>query len=771
MKFLNSINSLRSTRFTKSTVPNTTSRAVGGTYGSLGAAVGSMDLERDVVTRYERSNWVFRCVDSIATKTSHLPITFREGGKTDAFPTTDMPDLDRILNKRANAYETGSAFRYRVSTLALLSAKGVFIEKIRSRAGNLLELQILPPHRVEPIPDPASYVAGYRVMNDQFGIQELAPEQVLWLKLKPHPLNPYIQMTPLTAAGLTVDTSRLAELFNHNFLRNDGRPGMLITVEDLLPGDADILRERFGGGVSTAGAATIIEGRGIDIADMSTSPRDAMWVETLAQARDDILAAFGVPMIAFGSSSEKTYDNADAESVSYWTETLVPHMTNLAENYDYLTPGGVLDNIFAVHDTTSVHSLQETKRLRTADLRAEVAAGLRTINEYRAMTGEQPYDFPEANVLWIAQSLFPAGSEADVKAIAAKAPPSPAPGEGPQGAPPVNSALAKPSRTARTPKALDVVGRPQTLRELARAASDRTLQTIAAGHVARPRQQSTLVKRPRGHKSAPEDSEHDRGREHPYLSRRTEVESRVSGAIRAWADRQMRTATERLGGTKVRRHTRHWVASDGHEYVEVKELKALDAAYIVQSGRWAEDLKNVLNVIIRPIVDEEVTTMAAEYGIENMGIDVSVLMKVISDMAVRRALAQTGVVELMIAEADQSGKNIQEIRDNLTRLADDLLGWIEPFAVTVTTAAIEGARTAVAERIGRMRKTWRSYGDDRVRPAHRLLHGRTVQIQHPFTVGGVKIRFPGDPLAPLNMVISCRCWLEFSPAKERGVAA
>jgi uncharacterized protein with gpF-like domain len=70
-----------------------------------------------------------------------------------------------------------------------------------------------------------------------------------------------------------------------------------------------------------------------------------------------------------------------------------------------------------------------------------------------------------------------------------------------------------------------------------------------------------------------------------------------------------------------------------------------------------------------------------------------------------------------------------------------------------------------------MRKTWRSYGDDRVRPAHRLLNGRTVELHHPFTVGGVRIRFPGDPSAPLNMVINCRCWLEFSPAKEREVAA
>lgn len=764
MRFLNSINSLRPSRFARSTVANATSRAVGGTFGSLGAVPNSMDLERDVVARYERSRWVFRCVDSIATKTSHLPIIFRDGGKTDAFPTTNEDDLDRILNKRANTYETGSSFRYRVSTLALLSPKGVFIEKIRSRAGGLLELQILPPHRVEPIPDPQKYVAGYRVQNDEFGMQELLPEQVLWLKLKPHPLNPYAQMTPLMAAGLTVDTHLLADMFNFNFLRNDGRPGMLITVEDLLPGDADILRERFGGGVSTAGAATIIEGRGIDIADMSTSPRDAMWIETLSTARDDILAAFGVPMIAFGSSSEKTYDNADAESVSYWTETLVPHMTNLAESYDYLTPGGILDDIYVVHDTSSVHSLQETKRLRTADLRAEVAAGLRTINEYREMTGEQPYDFPEGNVLWIQQSLFPAGAEADVKAIAAKAPPKPGPGEGPQQATLSTGALAKPSRPARTPNAVDI-GRPATLRELAQASSDRTLRAIASGQAARPRAASTLVKRPRGHKSAPEP-EHDREREHPYLARRTQIEGQVSGAVRAWADRQFRTTGERLGGTKVRRHTRHWVADDGHEYVEVKDLKALDAAYIVQSGRWADDLKNVLHYILKPIIDEEIADMTAEYGIENMGIDVSMLMQVISDMALRRAIAQTGVIELMIQDADQTGKNIQEIRDNLHRLATDLRGWIEPFAVTVTTAAIEAARSAVGERIGRLRKTWHTYGDDRVRLAHRALNGRTVQVRNPFMVGGVKIRYPGDPTAPLNMIINCRCWLEYSPAKE-----
>lgn len=82
---------------------------------------------------------------------------------------------------------------------------------------------------------------------------------------------------------------------------------------------------------------------------------------------------------------------------------------------------------------------------------------------------------------------------------------------------------------------------------------------------------------------------------------------------------------------------------------------------------------------------------------------------------------------------------------------------------TVTGAYSYGAHTA-AQLTGKITKTWISQRDNKVRSAHRHLDGKTVPIDQPFYVNGVPIRFPGDPLAPIELIIQCRCFLKYSTA-------
>lgn len=70
-----------------------------------------------------------------------------------------------------------------------------------------------------------------------------------------------------------------------------------------------------------------------------------------------------------------------------------------------------------------------------------------------------------------------------------------------------------------------------------------------------------------------------------------------------------------------------------------------------------------------------------------------------------------------------------------------------------------------------LKKTWITQHDLRVRPLHRRLHGKTVRWDQDFwrwPDTGLTLRFPGDPLAPLNATIGCRClcWLSFSKAED-----
>jgi hypothetical protein len=70
---------------------------------------------------------------------------------------------------------------------------------------------------------------------------------------------------------------------------------------------------------------------------------------------------------------------------------------------------------------------------------------------------------------------------------------------------------------------------------------------------------------------------------------------------------------------------------------------------------------------------------------------------------------------------------------------------------------------------GALRSAWVSHGDTRVRELHRKLHGRTRRLGEPFyawTGTGQKLRYPGDPEAPLDATMGCRCSLWFAWGAE-----
>lgn len=63
---------------------------------------------------------------------------------------------------------------------------------------------------------------------------------------------------------------------------------------------------------------------------------------------------------------------------------------------------------------------------------------------------------------------------------------------------------------------------------------------------------------------------------------------------------------------------------------------------------------------------------------------------------------------------------------------------------------------AIAE--SAVRRTWRSAGDLRVRHTHMGLNGDTVGLRQPFvSPSGARLMFPGDPSAPADETIGCRC--------------
>lgn len=94
----------------------------------------------------------------------------------------------------------------------------------------------------------------------------------------------------------------------------------------------------------------------------------------------------------------------------------------------------------------------------------------------------------------------------------------------------------------------------------------------------------------------------------------------------------------------------------------------------------------------------------------------------------------------------------------------DELRWdyrAERIARTETIGASNAAIDARAQRLRDAGETvyrqWWAHLDKRTRSAHRVAHRQTVTGESSFRVGGSDMRYPGDPNAPADLVINCRC--------------
>ena len=240
------------------------------------------DIERAYREGMQKVTWVSRCIDAIAGNQARLPVILRKDNSPEGeILSGNKNRLLYILNSKANDGENSFIFRYRLSSQLLMSTRGVFIEKVRGRSGEVIALHLLPPQYTSPIPDPKTFVAGFEVRMP--GIMEpkiLKPDDVIWIR-RPHPLDPYLSMTPMESAGIAIEIENLAKVYNRNYLLNDGRPGGLLVIRgEVDDDDKEELRSRFRGNLNRVGGTTVLSSDdGVDYVDTSSNPRDAAYIQ------------------------------------------------------------------------------------------------------------------------------------------------------------------------------------------------------------------------------------------------------------------------------------------------------------------------------------------------------------------------------------------------------------------------------------------------------------------------------------------------------------
>jgi HK97 family phage portal protein len=364
------------------------------------------DIERAYRDGMSKVTWLFRAVDAISSNQAKLPMMLRKDNLRDGEIVTDDPILE-LLNGDANNGENAFIFRYRISAQLLISTRGVFIEIIRDkRTGKPVALHLLPPQHTSPVPDVKNFVKSFEVAIPSQNKIYLKPKDVIWIR-RPHPLDPYLSMTPMEAAGIAIEIEMLAKIYNRQFLLNDGRPGGLLVLRgDIDEEDKQELQSRFRGNLQRSGAVGVIASEeGADFLDTAASPRDAAYVQMRELTKEEILAAFGVPESIIGNASGRTFANAAEEGKVFWMETMSPHLEIIARPLSHLTPDHVVD-----YNTDEVPILVLAKQEQARFSLEEYRAGLISANEYRSSIGKKLIESELADSLLANPNLTPMGN-------------------------------------------------------------------------------------------------------------------------------------------------------------------------------------------------------------------------------------------------------------------------------------------------------------------------------------------------------------------------
>ncbi|WP_445520357.1 phage portal protein [Streptomyces sp. NEAU-174] len=766
-------------------------------WGTEDRAAG-WDLDRVIQEGYERSIWTFKSVEAISKHPGALTVEIGRGGDERQFAETlaDHPLL-HVLNVQANPLERATVFKKRLSAQLLLSKKGAFVEITRSRGGTITRLDLLPPNRVEPIPDPhGDYVSHFEFTTYDGRVRELDPSRVVWLR-DPHPTDPFCGVTPLEAAGLSVDLDVKARTYNITFIDNDARPSGIvgIDVDGLDQREIDRIQQRLAPGAQHAGETVVVGSGpgGLNYVDTSTRPRD-MNYETMAQtAKDEILSAFGVPESIVGNASERTYANADRESWTFWEHTELPHLALIASAFDL-----DLDDGWSLRfNTSSVEALEFPRRQRREEARAEWNAGLITVDEYREIAGRRPFNVPHTRALWISPQKAPVpANDQDAAALGVAQDPAAggAPGlPGTGGSPPPAIASSGPAGSS----AADAVAEARAQDAQATAADDVTAvreapdgpmgreSAAAAVEQARDNVSLTLpgdaaddaaaarssVEQP-GAGEAAADVDAARSRiEHKELSHDgfevtnsdfDTTAAAVRAVLTALLARQEGVIVARLHAPKTRKGTRYW-QPDGATDLRRGD-GPIDGVRVVNAGRWEEETTSTLT----PILQQTAATTAAALSTSMTG---TATMPAAAAAAALAATTMAGRAVAGLLSELAAALDVAQAGDaTLDRLADTVTAFyraraakfIALLAESCAVATVNGAADAAAESAGpAVLRTWVTRGDTRVRPAHQKLDGTTLPAGVPYAVDGTTLRFPGDPFAPTNLTVNCRCRLHY----------
>tara|TARA_Y100000310_G_scaffold339594_1_gene432737 strand:+ start:506 stop:2662 length:2157 start_codon:yes stop_codon:yes gene_type:complete len=237
-------------------------------------------------------------------------------------------------------------------------------------------------------------------------------DEVIWDRYF-NPLDEYAGLSPLAAGRLSMDMQKDMLKTNRQMFKNGVLAQNLAFFLNGPLKSSDLeafyhrLEERHGS-PDVAGRPFVIDKAQGDVKNLGFSNRDMEYANGLTFALQDAARIYGVPPTLLFDMSQSIYNNVSEARADFYGNAVTQewgHLkANMQENFvPMLGPAG--EGLTLAFDLSDVQALQEHQTAVAERDRADVTAGLKTINEVRGERGEEPV--PWGDEWWAPMGLRP----------------------------------------------------------------------------------------------------------------------------------------------------------------------------------------------------------------------------------------------------------------------------------------------------------------------------------------------------------------------------
>jgi len=340
------------------------------------------------------NSWVYACARVNAQNVAKIELRlFRRMPDGKREPVSEHPWLEllRTVNPHMNGFD-------------LLELTDLYLELIGNaywylapqRLTNPLsgqrlpgEIWVLMGQFVRVVPGRQQLVDGYlytppgTAQPVAFGVEEL-----VHFKLS-SPENLYYGKGCVEGGRFAVDSNEFQKRYEIGLFKNMARlDGVLVTDKDMSEEQIRRLRtewNRLYQGADRAGNIAILQ-RGMKYEAVAATPKDLDYLRGRIATREEICAVFGVPPSKLGLVEHVNRANAEANDLTYQSETILPRLRRIQEKINERIMPMYDPTLEVEFDNPVPRDNEYALKKRDSDL----DRGVLTINEVRQDDGKEP---------------------------------------------------------------------------------------------------------------------------------------------------------------------------------------------------------------------------------------------------------------------------------------------------------------------------------------------------------------------------------------------